>query len=248
MELADSPPGTVTANEKKLLQRLLDVWNMRSECLAEGVPSSDLEFPRMVPNMAVSRNEWWRIKQDCRLEFGLPCHPRKPRYRHQELDRNRHAESSGSELQQPVPVTPSWGFGSQWQHTPTQPVASTGSSGSGQAAVAMPAQGFRNWWQQPETTGSSALWQVPQTLHAGMQNHQWGLSSYAYPARETGPWIQQPMEATPPQGFSNQWQAQPMAATSSWGQAVVATPPQPPTLHAGMHDQRSGLSGHIVYQ
>jgi len=94
----DNALSVALPTEKTLLQMLLDVWNMRYECIAHGCFEKCIENPLVLQDLSQGKRQWTKIKQTWRTQAGLPCisrtrkpasrsHRRKNKvYRHGEND------------------------------------------------------------------------------------------------------------------------------------------------------------------
>jgi len=67
----DNSPGIAHPKERYLLNQLLDVWNIRSECVALGFYADSKNPPRV--DIDWSRRQWTRMKIEWRIQLGLPC-------------------------------------------------------------------------------------------------------------------------------------------------------------------------------
>jgi hypothetical protein len=76
MERLARESSVATKTEVLMLQQLTDVWNLRLEVIVRGMEGIPPQWPHFIPDISRTKSRWRTMKEELRMQVGLPCQPR----------------------------------------------------------------------------------------------------------------------------------------------------------------------------
>jgi len=99
MERLAAKTSVATRNEILILQQLTDIWNLRLEVVVRGMDNVPPEWPVFIPEPSRTKSRWRTMKEELRMQVGLPCQPRAShrqrnrKYKEGSQENEHHSES-----------------------------------------------------------------------------------------------------------------------------------------------------------